>query len=121
MTRIRIGRLLGTLALGVVIGLIGTFMHRSVAPWGLVLALLTLLSGGFLARAWTAGAGVLTLGLGWLASVQVLSLSGPGGDVVVPAHLLGYFWVYGGLVFIVAAVLAPKSWFRDDQPADHNT
>lgn len=105
---------LGVLLLGVLIGLVGTFAHRSELPWGLVLAFAAVLSAAVFARSLVGTGGVLALGVGWLVVVQVLALVGPGGDVVVPAHLAGYLWAYGGAVFVVAAAFAPRRWFDDD-------
>ncbi|MGO1315456.1 MAG: DUF6113 family protein [Cellulomonadaceae bacterium] len=98
--------------LGAVVGVVGTFTHRSVEPLGLVLAFAAVLSAAVWMRAWAGLGGVLALGLGWVAAVQVLALAGPGGDVLVPAQPLGYLWVYGGLVFVVAAAFAPRRWFE---------
>lgn len=99
--------------LGVMVGLVGTIAHRSVQPWGLVAALVTLVAVCTVARA-TAGVGShLAAGTGWLIAVQVLSSGGPGGDVLVPAELVGYVWVYGGLVAVLAPLLAPRSWFAE--------
>lgn len=114
MTKPPLLRCLGIVVLGAVIGLIGSLLFRSVAPWGLVLACATLLSAALLARSWAQTAGVISLGLGWIVMVQILALEGPGGDVVIAAQPIGYIWVYGGVVFILGALLAPRAWFRDD-------
>jgi len=99
--------------LGLIVGLVGTIAHRSVPPWGAVAALLTLLAVSVVARA-TAGVGsLLAAAAGWLLAVQVLSAGGPGGDVLVPAAPVGYAWVYGGLVIVLAALLAPRTWFAE--------
>ncbi len=108
-------RCLGIVVLGAVIGLIGSFMYRSVPPWGLVLSCATLLAAAVLARAWGQTAGVISLGLGWVIMVQILALEGPGGDVVIASQAIGYVWVFGGVVFVLAALLAPRSWFQDDE------
>ncbi len=108
-------RCFGIVVLGVVIGLIGSLMFRSVPPWGLVVSCATLLSASVLARAWAQAPGVISLGLGWVVMVQIMALEGPGGDVIIPADPIGYVWVFGGVVFVLAAMLAPRSWFRDDE------
>lgn len=107
-------RCLGIVVLGAIIGLIGSFMFRSVAPLGLILACATLLSAALLARSWAHTAGVISLGLGWIAMVQILALEGPGGDIVITAQPIGYIWGFGGVVFILVALLAPRAWFQDD-------
>ena len=101
------------LLLGAAVGIVGTVAHRSAPPWGLVAAFVALVAVGVVARA-TAGLGaVLAAGVGWMALVQVLSVAGPGGDVLVPATALGYVWVYGGVVGVLLAILAPRAWFAD--------
>lgn len=101
------------LVLGIVVGVAGTVAHRSAPPWGLVAALVTLAAVCTVARA-TAGAGtVLTAGIGWMVTVQILTTTGPGGDVLVPAAPIGYLWVYGGLVAVLLPLLAPRAWFAE--------
>lgn len=101
------------LVLGVVVGLVGTVAHRSLPPWGLVAAMLTLLAVAVVARA-TAGTGsVLATGAGWLLAVQVMAQVGPGGDALVLADAIGYTWAYGGVVALLAALFLPRSWFTE--------
>ncbi|MBD5787018.1 hypothetical protein IF650_12595 [Cellulosimicrobium terreum] len=104
--------------LGVVVGIVGTVAHRAPVldgpvPVGLVLALLAVLAAGILSRAWAGMAGVLGYGVGWVAIVQLLSLQGPGGDVLIPAQTIGYVWIYGGLVVVAVVAFLPRSWFSD--------
>lgn len=101
------------LALGLVVGLVGTVAHRSAPPWGLVAAMITLFAVAVVARA-TAGTGaLLAAGAGWLLAVQVLAQTGPGGDALVLADALGYTWAYGGVAAPLAALLLPRSWFTE--------
>lgn len=101
------------LALGVVVGIAGTIAHRSAPPWGVVASLVTLVAVCTVARA-TAGTGtVLATGIGWMVTVQLLTTTGPGGDVLVPAAVIGYVWAYGGLVAVLLPLLAPRSWFAE--------
>jgi len=110
----RAGRWVGATALGVFIGLVGTVLHRSSVPWGLVLCLAAVASSTVLVRAWAGLPAVVGYALGWLAAVQVLSLTGPGGDVLVPgSDVLGYVWGLGGMVVIGVAAFLPSRWFRD--------
>ncbi|GAA2726994.1 DUF6113 family protein [Cellulomonas aerilata] len=110
----RVGRWVGALALGVLIGTIGTVLHRSAPPWGMALCLAAVLSSTVLVRAWAGLPAVACYAVGWLVAVQVLSLSGPGGDVLVPAgDRLGYVWGLGGMVVVGVAVFLPTRWFRD--------
>lgn len=107
-------RLFGVLLLGMVVGAVGSVMHRASQPWGLVLSLALVATSAIglragLGRAYT---------LGYLAVVMivlgVLSQSGPGGDVLMPAaDHWGWYWL-GGAVLVVLAVLAlPARWFSD--------
>ena len=111
------------LLLGLVVGAFGTVMHRSVPPWGAVLALALVLAVAIAVRAWSGLLAVLGLGLGVLVSVQVLAQTGPGGDVLVPSGenvgwvWLGWLWVLGSVAAIIAAALAPRRWFVDGAPA----
>jgi hypothetical protein len=110
----RVGRWVGATALGVLIGVVGTVLHRSSVPWGMVLCLTAVLSSTVLVRAWAGLPGMVGYALGWLVAVQVLSLTGPGGDVLVPAgDQLGYVWGLGGMVVIGVAAFLPSRWFRD--------
>ncbi|MCK0116869.1 DUF6113 family protein [Isoptericola sp. S6320L] len=105
------------LLLGAAVGVIGTVSHRSEwagLPTGLALALLLTLSTAVLCRAWSGTVTLLTAGAGWLVAVQVLSSTGPGGDVLVPAQVVGYVWTYGGLLLFAVAAFLPRRWFSDD-------
>lgn len=107
-----LARWAGALALGAVIGVIGTGLHRWERPWGLVLAIALVALGGVVARAWVGGAGVLAVGLGVVTATAVLAAPGPGGDVIVAADGYGYGWYAGGLAVVVAALL-PRRWFAE--------
>lgn len=105
-------RLLGNVLVGLVIGVVGTGIHRATQPWGLVLALVTVLAGGVLARAWGDWAAMLALALGVTSAVAVLGVRGPGGDVLIAATTVGYVWYCGALMVVVAGLL-PARWFSD--------
>lgn len=107
-----LARLLATGLLGIVVGLVGTGVHRAQPPWGLLLALLCVLSAGVLARAWTGRAGLLAVALGAFAAVSLLGGPGPGGDVLVALEPIGIVWYAGALVTLVVAFL-PGRWFTD--------
>jgi hypothetical protein len=102
------------LLLGVVIGVVGTGVHRLSPPWGLVIALGLVLVGGVVARAWSGGVGMLAVALGVATATAVLGARGPGGDVLVVADVLGYIWYAGGLM-VALALLLPRSWFSEDR------
>lgn len=110
----RVGRISSCLLLGVVVGAVGTVMHRSTAPWGLVLALVVIVCAATFARAWEGWTGSLAVTTGWLAAVLAMWQVGPGGDILVPAlGGWGNVWILGGLVALAVPVVAPRRWFED--------
>jgi hypothetical protein len=114
-----IGHAVLGLVAGLVLGAFGTVMHRSVPPWGAVLALALVLAVAVAMRAWSGLVALLGFGIGVLVSVQLLTQTGPGGDVLVPTGdrvgwvWLGWFWVLGSVVAVVVAALLPRRWFVD--------
>ena len=107
-----LARCAGSVLLGVVIGVVGTAVHRVRPPGGLLLALLLVLVGGILARAWNGWVTMLALAMGVATAVGALAVSGPGGDVLIAADTLGYVW-YAGALVVALAGLAPRGWFSD--------
>ncbi|MFC8597847.1 DUF6113 family protein [Isoptericola sp. NPDC057191] len=104
------------LALGAVVGVLGTVAHRTQwhdLPLGIVLALAITLSTAVLCRAWAGLGPLLAAGAGWVVAVQALSVAGPGGDVLVPAQAVGLVWTYGGLLMFLVGAFLPRSWFTD--------
>lgn len=109
------------LALGVALGALGTATHRTLwhgLPVGLLVALALTASTALLCRAW-AGLGTLAAAaVGWLVAVQVLSMQGPGGDVLVthpaesiPSAWAGIAWTYGGVLLFGVVAFLPGRWF----------
>lgn len=107
-----VGRLVACLVIGVAIGVVGSAVHRAL-PWGLALALVTVVAAGIFARSWGGGATVVAVGLGVAVTVGVMSLEGPGGDVLIVPDAVGWAWSLGAVLAGVAFVL-PASWFRDE-------
>lgn len=104
----------GSLALGGLAGAVGTVVHRAYLPGGVIAGLALVLAAAVLVRAWAGLVGLLAFGVAWVAIVQVLSLTGPGGDVLIPAgQVVGYAWIVGGMLMIGVAAFAPRRWFRD--------
>lgn len=96
--------------LGLMQGLIGCFQfggmagHVPVAALGLCLALfVTSLLAGIGMRS---AAGAFAVALGWFAASFVLSLPTGGGSVVVTNTAAGMWYLYGGAIAAVAAVVA---------------
>ncbi|WP_315095296.1 DUF6113 family protein [uncultured Cellulomonas sp.] len=112
----QIGSLALTLVLGVVAGTLGTVLHRSVPPWGVVLCLALAFVAGVTSRAFAGLAAVGTFALGLVAAVQLLSQGGPGGDFLVPAgEAVGWVWVLGSIVLTILVAVLPGRLF-DDRP-----
>jgi hypothetical protein len=103
------------LVLGAVVGAAGTVAHRAISPWGVVLALALVLAAGVAVRAWSGYVSLVAFAGGLLFVIQVLSQSGPGGDVLVPAgDTIGWVWIIGAMVMAGAAASAPRRWFSDE-------
>lgn len=105
-------QLVGSVLLGVVVGVVGTGVHRANQPWGLVLAYLTVVSAAVLARAWGRGLALVAYGLGLLSMVLAMAFWGPGGDVLVADQGIGYAWISGPALVLVVALL-PARLFSD--------
>jgi len=107
--------------LGVVIGALGTVVHRGLPPWGLLAALALVLAATVMVRAWGGWAAYVGIAGGVFLAVQVLTQTGPGGDVLIPAGdnvnspWLGGAWIGGSILVLVLGALAPRRWF-DDTP-----
>ena len=105
-----------TLVLGVVVGAVGTVVHRADAPWGLVGALALVACAAVTARAyggWLAWGGYAA---GLFVTVQALAGTGPGGDQLVPADgARGWVWVLGSAGLALAVTALPRRLF-DDRP-----
>lgn len=113
MTPHRILHLLAALAVGVTVGALGTFGHRSLAPWGLVLGIVASVAAAVWLRATFGPVPVMAYVVGWVVAVQVLAAGGPGGDAQVVADTTGYVWVYGTVLLVIATLWLPRSWFAD--------
>ena len=108
----RVWQLLGSVLLGAVVGVVGTGVHRANQPWGLVLALGTVVSAAVLARAWARGLGMAALGLGLVAVVLAMAFVGPGGDVLITDEAIGYAWL-AGPALVLGVALLPAGLFSD--------
>jgi hypothetical protein len=97
-------RVLLALLVGAVSGLAGTVLHRQW--WGLALALAT----GLVVLTWLpAGAVRLAFAVGWCAPVLRGALSLPSGGFLVASDALGWSFLAGSGVLLVAAILTVGS------------
>jgi len=111
------GKAVATLVLGLVVGIVGTVMHRWHEPWGVVLCLALVVAGSVTSRAWAGWPTWVTYAGGVFFAVQALSQTGPGGDVLIPSgQLIGWVWVIGSIGLALATGLLPARLFRDAQP-----
>lgn len=108
----RAWQLLGSVLLGVVVGVVGTGVHRASPPWGLVLAFLTVVSAAVLARAWGRGRAMAAFGLGLVLMVLAMAFWRPGADVLVTDEGIGYAWIAAPVLVLVVALL-PARLFSD--------
>jgi N-acetyl-1-D-myo-inositol-2-amino-2-deoxy-alpha-D-glucopyranoside deacetylase len=101
------------LLVGIVVGVITTFTHALLAPWGLIagLAIVAALVGGFRlvfgSRVVGAAAAV-----GVIGASAVLALPGAGGTVLALDGPLGYFWTFGPAVISVIVLVLPALFTR---------
>lgn len=109
----RIAAVVGSLALGLLLGVTTTVVHRwqlAHLPLGLVLALVTVTVGALAARALARGAGLLGYAVGVVAAVQAMAFVGVGGDVLVPGDTLGMVWLLGSVVALGVGAFLPDRW-----------
>jgi hypothetical protein len=95
---------------GIVVGVITTFTHALLVPWGLIagLAIVAALVGGFRlvfgSRVVGAAAAV-----GVIGASAVLALPGAGGTALALDGWPGYIWTFGPAVIAVIVLLVPRS------------
>ncbi|AYF98497.1 hypothetical protein [Protaetiibacter intestinalis] len=113
----RIGAALVGAIAGGLVGLVTTFTHRQLPPWGLIAGLLViaaLLAGLRLAVAGRLVATVAALAV--LAAVGVLALPVGSGSVLVADDELGWTWLVATAVLCVGAVAWPSPRARPERP-----
>jgi hypothetical protein len=93
---------------GIVVGLVTTFTHAQLPPWGLIagLAVVTALVAGFRlvfgSRTVAAAAA-----LGVIGASAVLALPGAGGTALSLNGVTGYLWAFGPAVLSLIVLLVP--------------
>ena len=106
-------------AVGALVGIVTTFAHRQVPPFGLLAGLLiiaALLVGARLAFPGRLPAAAA--GLGVVASVAILSLQTTGGSVLVANDPLGLVWAIGPTLIAVVVVAWPRPRVRPEAASD---
>ncbi len=89
---------------GAVSGAAGTLLHQHW--WGLALALGT----GMVVLAWLPpGASRLAFAIGWCVAVLRGSLERPGGGFLIAANALGWSFMAGSLVLLLAALVTLRA------------
>ncbi|HLR55196.1 MAG TPA: DUF6113 family protein [Actinomycetales bacterium] len=99
--------------LGILVGALGTTLHRSAPPWGLILAIVATAALSVAARSLMSWAGLISAVVGWAIAVQWLALEGPAGDVLIAGDGLGYGWLLGGILALFVGLLLPATFFQD--------
>ena len=110
----RIGTLAVAFLVGALYGSLGTVGHRHVwmigdvaLPWGLVAALVGVAALLVAFRIFAGRLVAAIVGLGVIVMVGILTLSGPGGSVLVVGDLTGTVWSLGPALVTVFVVAWP--------------
>lgn len=82
-------------------------------PWGLVLALASVVVVVRAAALLGGAAGLLGAAGGWFGAVLWLQTPGPGGDFLLVSDALGYGFLYVGMLLVVVAVVTGTRTGRD--------
>jgi len=111
-----IGSAVAALLLGVLVGTLGTVLHRSIQPWGVAICLTLVFVAAVTVRAWSGFVALAGYAVGLVVTVLVLTESGPGGDTLVPnGQAIGWVWLVGSVAATVVVALLPRGLF-DDRP-----
>lgn len=114
-----LGKAVLTLALGALVGAVGTVMHRAGPPWGAIGCLVLVVTAAVTARAWAGWPAWIGYLGGLFLAVQAMAQTGPGGDLLVPSgSAIGWVWVLGSLGLALVTGLLPGRLF-DDRPRGH--
>lgn len=103
---------------GVVVGVITTFTHGQLAPWGLVagLAIVAALVGGFRLVFDSRVVGAAAA-LGVIGASFVLTLPGAGGAALALRSALDWAWLAGPAILSAIVVASPRRRSRGPLPS----
>jgi len=111
-----IGSTAAALLLGVLVGTLGTVLHRSITPWGVVICLALVAAAAITVRAWAGFGTLVGYAVGLVVTVLLLTQRGPGGDTLAPdGQAIGWVWVLGSIAATILVALLPPRLF-DDRP-----
>jgi uncharacterized membrane protein len=112
---VRVVTILILAELGVLVGVMGAFVHSVRAelggfavPAGLFAALGGLVASLVVGRhAVTGRAGVIAVAAAWLLVVVVLSVQRAEGDLIIASNVVGYAFLWGGAILAAVVVTLP--------------
>lgn len=116
---IRVGLAVAAFVVGAGVGVVTTFTHRQLPPWGLIAGLLivaALVAGTRLMAEGRLFAGAAALGV--LLAIGALSLQSSGGSVLVADDPLGWVWGIGPVLIATVLLAWPEPRPRPAAPAD---
>lgn len=93
---------------GLITALVGAVAHRSVPPVGAILCVALMVAATIFARSWKDWMGIGVFAGCWAVMTGVLAQEGPGGSVLIATDALGYTWLIGGALAIIAVCMVPR-------------
>jgi hypothetical protein len=101
------------LLLGLLLGVVGGFGHAwyfGEFPVGSLAWLVVLFAVPYgMGRLGGGRASALLPAIGWVIVSFFLAIRQPGGDLVIAGTTAGFWYLYGGMVVVIAAVLLTRS------------
>jgi hypothetical protein len=100
--------------LGVVQGMFGSFQYSRMSPV-MAIGLCVVILGTCVLAAWgmRSASGAFVSGVGWVLASYVLAMHVSNGSVIIANTTAGKWYLYGGTLSVVAAVvIAFRGWFR---------
>lgn len=99
--------------IGAIIAAVGTAFHRWQTPFGLILALVTVLAGSLLARSFADSRGLVAYAAAVVLTVLAMTYLTVEAEVIVTGEPIGVAWLLSAPAFSFLGILAPRGWFRD--------